>query len=277
MILAHEIPSGSRLYFGKTAALKRSLEAKACEILQNSGFEEIVTPHFAYHAHQLRDNEVESARLIRLASPDNTFLTLRADSSLDVVRLITKRLGKSTDHAKWFYAQPVFSYPSNEMYQIGAEWINSNDISALLKIMLSIFDAFGICPTIQLSHSDISKTVCEVSDAKEEWFSPLNIDKLSKLKIEWLNDMIALEKGTIKNAPAKIKSAIDELNSVATDVKESVLHPLFVSENDYYNGVFFRAILDGKVVAGGGSYKSDKTDCVGFALYLDNILGKINE
>ena len=33
MIFEHEIPKGSRLYFGKTAKAKRVLENSVCEIL----------------------------------------------------------------------------------------------------------------------------------------------------------------------------------------------------------------------------------------------------
>ena len=44
MIEEHEIPKGSRLYFGKSAKLKREIEAVASELLDSSGFEEIVTP-----------------------------------------------------------------------------------------------------------------------------------------------------------------------------------------------------------------------------------------
>lgn len=278
MILEHEIPVGSRLYFGKTATLKRELETKACKILQNEGFEEIVTPHFAYHTHQLRENEEESMDLIRLASPDNSFLTLRADSSLDVVRLITKRLGKTVNHQKWFYVQPIFSYPSTETYQIGAEWINSNDVTSMLKIMLQILSSFNIEPTIQLSHSDIANDICNITKAQIGWFSPLNVAKLSSLDIDWLNDMLALECGEIENAPQKIATAIKELNDTADALgTKTLLHPLFVSENDYYSGVFFRALMGNEVVACGGAYKSESSVCVGFALYLDNILGIIDE
>ena len=34
MIFEHEIPKGSRLYFGKTAKAKRVLENSVCEILE---------------------------------------------------------------------------------------------------------------------------------------------------------------------------------------------------------------------------------------------------
>ena len=41
MIFEHEIPRGSRLYFGSMAKAKRRLENQVCDILDNCGFEEI--------------------------------------------------------------------------------------------------------------------------------------------------------------------------------------------------------------------------------------------
>ena len=46
MIFEHEIPKGSRLYFGASAKRKKVLENQVCNILENSGFEEILTPNF---------------------------------------------------------------------------------------------------------------------------------------------------------------------------------------------------------------------------------------
>ena len=46
MILEHEIPNGTKLYFGNSAKVKRSIENIASEILYDNGFEEIVTPVF---------------------------------------------------------------------------------------------------------------------------------------------------------------------------------------------------------------------------------------
>ena len=57
MIFEHEIPKGSRLYFGKTAKAKRKLENKVCDILDDCGFEEILTPNFSYSQHQAIANE----------------------------------------------------------------------------------------------------------------------------------------------------------------------------------------------------------------------------
>ena len=45
-VYEHEIPNGSKLYFAKSAKLKRKIEQKASEILENEGFSEIVTPFY---------------------------------------------------------------------------------------------------------------------------------------------------------------------------------------------------------------------------------------
>ena len=46
-VYEHEIPSGTRLYFGQSAKLKRKIERAASEILEKNGFYEIVTPFFS--------------------------------------------------------------------------------------------------------------------------------------------------------------------------------------------------------------------------------------
>ncbi|MBU1927833.1 ATP phosphoribosyltransferase regulatory subunit, partial [bacterium] len=51
MILEHEIPNGTKLYFGESAKVKRKIENIASEVLYANGFEEIVTPVFSYHQH----------------------------------------------------------------------------------------------------------------------------------------------------------------------------------------------------------------------------------
>ena len=87
MILEHEIPNGSKLYFGKAAKVKREIEKVASEILDTNGFEEIVTPIFSYHQHQSIADEKE---LIRVNDVKNNNMSLRADSTIDVVILIIK-------------------------------------------------------------------------------------------------------------------------------------------------------------------------------------------
>ncbi|WP_457745166.1 ATP phosphoribosyltransferase regulatory subunit, partial [Sulfurimonas sp.] len=79
MILEHEIPNGSKLYFGDSAKVKRKIENVASELLSESGFEEIVTPIFSYHQHKSIADEKE---LIRMNDEKNNSLSLRADSTI---------------------------------------------------------------------------------------------------------------------------------------------------------------------------------------------------
>ena len=97
MILEHEIPNGTKLYFGQSAKVKRRIENIASEILYDNGYEEIVTPLFSYHQHLSIADDKE---LIRVNDAKNNTLSLRADSTVDVVRIISKRLGRNTKHKK---------------------------------------------------------------------------------------------------------------------------------------------------------------------------------
>ena len=89
MIFEHEIPTGSKLYFGRLAKAKRELENKASEFFYGAGFEEIVTPNFSYSGHQSIDTDRD---LITLSDETNNTVALRADSTLDVVKDYHKKI-----------------------------------------------------------------------------------------------------------------------------------------------------------------------------------------
>ncbi len=89
-------------------AIKRKIENICATTLHNIGFEEIVTPIFSYHQHLSFEDE---RYLLHLHDADNETITLRADSTADVVRIVTKRLGRTTGYKKWFYIQPSLIYP----------------------------------------------------------------------------------------------------------------------------------------------------------------------
>lgn len=161
MILEHEIPNGSKLYFGNSAKIKRNIENVASEILYNNGFEEIVTPVFSYHQHLSVANEKV---LIRVNDTKNNPLSLRADSTIDVVRIIEKRLGRNTEHKKWFYIQPVFRYPTEEQYQVGVEFMDEKKLSSVMNIAVDIFNKLQVKPLIQISNIRIPKILVEMFD-----------------------------------------------------------------------------------------------------------------
>ncbi len=169
---------------------KRELEYKISNLLCDKGFEEVLTPNFSYSQHQSIANE---RKLIKFSDEQNEQVSLRADSTLDVVRIITKRLGRTTDHKKWFYIQPVFSYPSREDYQIGCEWITHDNIVDILNLTGDILNSLNINPILQVSNINIPKLVAKELELEIELFQNGEIAKLFELNISWLEDLIKVK------------------------------------------------------------------------------------
>ena len=276
MIFEHEIPNGSRLYFGSRAKAKRVLENKVCEILDNEQFEEILTPNFSYSQHQAIAN---GRKLIKFSDEQNEQVSLRADSTLDVVRIITKRLGRTTTHKKWFYVQPIFSYPSKEEYQIGCEWIDHNNIADVMNLTAKILKALKIEPILQISNINIPMLVSKELNLDIDLFKNGEIATLFKLNCEWLNKLIKVKdikslENVIKIVPVSIKAELEKLLSKAKEVDYGniIIAPLYYGALRYYDGIYYRVINDNLTLCNGGVYSSEGISSLGFALYTDNLL-----
>ena len=276
MIFEHEIPKGSRLYFGKTAKAKRVLENSVCEILEKNGFEEILTPNFSYSQHQsIEDNK----KLIKFSDEENEQVSLRADSTLDVVRIITKRLGRATNHRKWFYIQPIFSYPSKEDYQIGCEWIEHNNISDIMNLTADILRAIKIEPILQISNINIPKLISTELNISIDILKNGDISELLKLDCDCLNNLLRVKdikslENIIEKVPNILKKELEILLEKSKEVKYSniIIAPMYYGSLKYYNGVYYRVIDKNLVLCRGGMYETDGISSLGFALYTDNLL-----
>ncbi len=276
MIFEHEIPKGSRLYFGKIAKKKRGLETLVSEVLYANNFEEVITPNFSYSQHQSIEN---SRKLITIFDERNEKVALRADSTLDVVRIITKRLGRTTSHKKWFYIQPVFSYPSNEDYQIGCEWINHDSIVDIINLNAIVLNKLNINPIMQISNINIPRLVCNELNIDIELFQNAKLAELFSLNVEWLNILLNIKnKQNLEDAllvvPVTIKQELEKLMEVVLNInyKNIVIAPLYYGCMKYYDDIYYRVIQDNLTLCNGGSYKSEGLNSLGFALYTDNLL-----
>ena len=276
MILEHEIPTGSKLYFGASAKKKREIENIASQVLFDEGFEEIVTPIFSYHQHQSIADESE---LVRVSDKENNMMSLRADSTIDVVKIITKRVARTTDQKKWFYVQPVFRAPSCETYQVGAEFINHSNLLDVLDVNMKIFNKLELEPLLQLCNIKIPQIICEELDLELDDFKLIKVDKFLSLGIEWLSDLVYLEtledlEKSLPKVPEKIRVELEKLKDLASKVeyKNLVLSPLYYSKMLYYNDVFYRVIEKNEIFARGGTYESDEITSVGFAINTDTLI-----
>ena len=282
MILEHEIPNGSKLYFGESAKVKRRVENVASEVLDENGFEEIVTPIFSYHQHLSIANE---SKLIRVNDSKNNALSLRADSTIDVVRIIEKRLGTNTEQKKWFYIQPVVTYPTTEQYQVGVEFMGEKKLSSVLNIATDIFTKLEVKPLTQISNIKIPELLVAMFDELSiEDFKHINIDKFISLKVEWLTKLVYLQyieqiDEIMSIAPKEIQAELQKMKDLCSEMscENTVLAPMYYAKMLYYDELFFRVIKDNEVFARGGRYKNAELTSVGFAIYTDAVCEEITK
>ncbi len=282
MILEHEIPHGSKLYFGKSAKVKRDIERVASDILDANGFEEIVTPIFSYHQHKSIADERE---LIRINDEKNNSLSLRADSTIDVVRIIEKRLGKNTTQKKWFYIQPVFTYPTTEQYQVGVEFMGEKKLSSVASLAIDIFEKLEVKPLMQISNIKIPELLVEMFDTLSiDDFRHINIDKFISIGEEWLSKLVYLQHveqldALLEIVPESIKVELLKMKELCLEIKSEnvVLAPIYYAKMLYYDELFFRCIVGNEVYARGGRYKNEALTSVGFAIYTDVLCEAIEQ
>lgn len=278
-VYEHEIPVGSRLYFGKSAALKRRIESRASQILEEREFSEILTPFFSYHQHL----SVEPTALLRFSDSANHEISLRADSTVDVVRIVRARL-KDQNHKKWFYIQPVFRYPSSEFYQIGVESIGSDELESSVSVVAGLLKEFRCDAVLQLSNIEIPRTIAKILNVGIDVFEKGQIEQILALNVSWLNSLALLTSidelsALISVVPDELKEPLVRLEKLARAVEFDQIRvvPLYYSKMRYYDKLFFRFLSDNAIVASGGIYEIDGEISSGFAVYTDALVEKLME
>ncbi|HHH37224.1 MAG TPA: ATP phosphoribosyltransferase regulatory subunit [Epsilonproteobacteria bacterium] len=274
MIFEHEIPSGSRLYFGKSAKVKREIEHIAGETLEALGFEEIVTPIFSYHQHESFSN---LKPLIRLNDEQNHEVTLRADSTVDVVRIVTKRLGRSMESKKWFYIQPTVTFPTREQYQVGAEVIDGS-FSELANVTVEMMRALDLSPIMQLANIRIPHLLNEKYGISLDLLRSTNIEKIMKADLPWIEKLVRLHKveelSDLSSFPDDIAEELELIKKAAEEIcyENIVISPLYYAKMRYYESLTFKMFEANSLLAMGGIYTVDETEAAGFALYTDECI-----
>ncbi len=276
MIFEHEIPSGSRLYFGQSAKIKREIESIASETLYGLGFEEIVTPLFSYHQHECFDDQKP---LVRLNDEENHEVTLRADSTADVVRIVTKRLGRSTESKKWFYIQPTVTFPTKEQYQIGAEVIDGT-FEKIAETTTKLLAQIGAEPVMQIANIRIPHLLNEKYGVSLDVLKSMNIEQIMGADLPWIEQLVRINSVNDLNDlsvfPDDIKAELEKIKEATQKVAYSnmVISPLYYAKMRYYDSLTFRMFENNSLLAMGGIYTIDGVEAAGFALYTDECISK---
>ena len=273
MVLEHEIPEGSKLHFGLSAALKRKIETLSANLFYEYGFEEIVSPTFVYQEHQ---KSFLNRNVIHLSSEKNHQIAMRNDSTIDTIRIITKRLGRSTTQKKWFYIQPVFSYPTIEHNQIGVECLDSSEYPKIIELGIHIFKSLGITPLLQITNARIAKVCAENTDLSYMDFSALHIEKLQSIdflsRLLKVNDVAGL-KAFLPTCPTFLRDEIIHLLELCNcDYENLVCAPLLPVPVEYYDDLFFRMTLQNLTFLSGGISSIDNVQSCGFGIYTDSVV-----
>jgi len=277
MIFEHEIPTGSRLYFGKSAKLKRELENQASEMLEQLDFEEIVVPFFSYHQH---DSFTDLRSLVRVNDQNNNEVSLRADVTADVVRIVTKRIGRSVDHKKWYYIQPTVSFPTQELYQIGAEIIDGG-LEESVNIAIDMLEKFEMQPVLQIANIKIPHILHDKYGIDYEILKTMNMEKILELDIDWVLKLANIHRvEDLKDTdgmPEDIKYELDKIWNASRKIhyKNIVISPLYYANMRYYDALTFRIFENNELLAQGGTYSIEESKATGFTIYTDRCIESI--
>ena len=276
MIFEHEIPSGSRLYFGESAKLKRAIESQSALFLEAKGFSEIVTPLFSYHQHE---GLSDSSLLIRVNDAHNSQVSLRADATVDVVRIATKRLSRSENIKRWFYIQPIFAYPTTEQYQIGVEIIDGAFREAA-TVAIELLEELDLRYNFQVANIAIAHLLVKKYGFDLEDIKSIRLEKILKSNYPWIEALVGVERledlDDLSIYPEDIAAELTKIVEVTKDLKKRdiLVSPLYYAPIRYYNSLVFRAFRGEKLLATGGNYTIKDIEGAGFAIYTDTVIAK---
>ncbi len=276
MIFEHEIPQDSKLYFGECAKIKRQIEATCADILDKNGYEEIVTPLFSYHQHISFNDE---KTLLHLHDEKNRTVTLRADSTADVVRIVTKRIGRTTESKKWFYIQPSLSFPTKEQYQVGAEIIDGS-FKEIIDTAIKLINRLELDTILQISNMRIPLLLSRKYNIDLTLLYDTNIEKILKLDIPWISRLVKIHRiedlDNLDGIPEDIKSELMVIKDTVSniDYKSIVIAPLYYAKLRYYDSLMFKMFNRNELLARGGIYSIGDVKASGFALYIDECINQ---
>ncbi len=277
MILEHEIPSGSKLYFGKSAKIKREIESISAKKLDSFGFNEISTPLFSYHQ---QDGFIDRRVLIRVNDTNNSEVSLRADSTVDVVRIATNRLARSEDIKKWFYIQPIFSFPTQEQNQIGAEILDGT-LSEIANISLELLKEMRVDFKFQVANMALANRLINSYSIELEDITAVKIERLLSYGYSWMESLVNIS--TVEDLedltiyPDNIRLELLKILDIAKDIdsKNCIVSPLYYAPMHYYNSLIFRAFDGQSLYLTGGEYNIKGVNGAGFAIYTDTVIAKM--
>jgi len=242
-------------------------------------------------------------------------VVLRPDGTIPVARLYINNLSEY-EIAKLFYVTNIFAFEetgreNRERWQCGAEFLGGVGLTAdveIISLAKEVVCKLGLNNIrLQLSHAGLMKALIKelnLSHGEEAKITDRVLDgdwqalmeaKTTKPELNRLLSPLLNLKGKSSNFLQNIKALCQQVSS---DLKSSMedfinITTLLDSLNcnyeidimairgfEYYTGVCFQLLADGKKIGGGGRYDNliplmggGNVPACGFALYVDPIMG----
>jgi ATP phosphoribosyltransferase regulatory subunit len=148
------IPPGALDLTGPAALARRRLQRAAAEVLERSGYHELLPPTFEYEEVFLRAGGPEVAdRLIRFTDRDGRILALRYDFTASLARVASTTLRGAARPLRLCYSGKVFRQEPDrggrprETLQAGAELLGEGTLAGdaeIVRLTLQLLRALGV-------------------------------------------------------------------------------------------------------------------------------------
>ena len=235
-------------------------------------------------------------------------VVLRPDGTIPVARLYINNLSER-EIAKLFYVTNIFAFEetgreNRERWQCGVEFLGGAELTADVEIISMVKEI--VCKLgldnirLQLSHAGLMKALLSpVEEAKVtdrildgDWQALLEAKTAKPELNRFLSPLLNLKgkssdflqniKALCPRASADLKSSMEDFINITTLLDrlscDYEIDITAIRGFEYYTGVCFQLLVDGKKIGGGGRYDNliplmggDAPAC-GFALYVDPVM-----
>jgi ATP phosphoribosyltransferase regulatory subunit len=307
-------PEGTRDYLFEEAAARNQVAHKVQSVFQSRGFVEVQTPGVEFlDVFTGAGAGMPVEYMYKLVDAKGRLMAVRPDSTMPIARLCATRLQAESLPLRLYYrqsiflAEPVMRGRSDQVLQMGVEYVGASGFAADLDILVTAIDTMGKLGVgrFEIGHIGIFNALMEgmqLNEAQREQVRSL----IESKNYPALNDLLDrfgqnAYSDAMKQLPrlfgdekvfAKARALFDDQVTVSElDYLEKLYQTLrkilpdadikldlgLVNRNDYYTGIVFRGYLEGigREVLTGGRYDNllesfgRTAPAVGFAVNVD--------
>lgn len=283
-------PRGTRDFLPEDTKRRRNVENILRGVVNNWGFEEIITPTFeTLDLFTLKSGEGIIGELYNFTDKGDRAMALRPELTAPVMRMYVNEMQARQRPIKLFYFENCFRYERpqkgrfREFWQFGVELIGSNKADAdaeVIALAYKMLEAVGIKGDLHINNLGVIRNLLSVLESEEQSRIMRLVDKKDHIGLEeYLEEINAASELRVKLQgliDLTGNNAIEEARKLIGDIPElndyqeltALLDAYGIEYTidfgiarglDYYTGTVFEIYADGlgaqNQVCGGGSYQ----------------------